>query len=74
MLVATDVVPVSWQGGGAHLLATVDVTGHATESARLRKALDQIRVAEEGAGIGFWDTFVKEKTLSVDSGWAHLIG
>ena len=74
VLVATDVVPVSWQGGGAHLLAAVDVTGHATESARLRKALDQIRVAEEGAGIGFWDTFVKEKTISVDSGWAHLIG
>ncbi|MDE4908446.1 PAS domain-containing protein [Methanogenium marinum] len=74
VLVATDVVPVSWQGGGARLLAAVDVTGHATESARLRRALDQIRVAEEGAGIGFWDSFVKENTLSVDSGWAHLIG
>ena len=74
VMVATDVVPVSWQGGGARLLTAVDVTGHATESALLRRALEQIRVAEEGAGIGFWDTFVKERTISVDSGWAHLIG
>ncbi|WP_165076287.1 PAS domain-containing protein, partial [Methanogenium sp. MK-MG] len=46
----------------------------ATESARLRRALEHIRVAEEGAGIGFWDAFVKGGALSVDSGWAHIIG
>ncbi|WFN34145.1 PAS domain S-box protein [Methanogenium sp. S4BF] len=74
VLVATDVVPVSWRGEGAHLLAAVDVTSQATESAELRRALEHIRVAEEGAGIGFWDSFVKGKTISVDSGWAHLIG
>ena len=74
MLVAIDVVPVSWQGEGARLLAAVDVTGHATESAQLRRALEHIRVAEEGAGIGFWDTFLKKKTISIDNGWAHLIG
>ena len=74
VLIAADAVPVSWHGGGAHLLAAVDVTGHATESARLRTALEHIEMAEEGAGIGFWDVFVKEKALSVDKGWAHLIG
>ncbi len=74
VLVATDVVPVSWRGGGARLLAAVDVTTHATESAQLRRALEHIRVAEEGAGIGFWHSFVKEKTISVDSSWGHLIG
>lgn len=74
VLIAADAVPVSWHGGGAHLLTAVDVTGHATESARLRTALEHIEMAEEGAGIGFWDVFVKEKALSVDKGWAHLIG
>ncbi|WAI02518.1 PAS domain-containing sensor histidine kinase [Methanogenium organophilum] len=74
VLDAADAVPVSWHGEGAHLLAAVDVTRHANESARLRSVLDHILVAEEGAGIGFWDTYLQENTLSVDSGWAHLIG
>lgn len=74
VLVAADAVPVSWQGEDARLFAAVDVTPHAHESARLRSALEHIQVAEEGAGIGFWDTYIGEKILSVDSGWAHLIG
>lgn len=74
VLMAADAVPVSWHGGGARLLAAVDVTGHATESARLRTALEHIEMAEEGAGIGFWDICVKGQSLSVDNGWAHLIG
>ena len=74
VLLAADEVPVSWRGEGARLLAAVDVTREARESARLRGALEHIRVAEEGAGIGFWDTYVREKRLSVDRGWARIIG
>lgn len=54
--------------------ATGDVTGDATASARLCMAREYIEIAEEGAGIGFWNILVKEKACSVDRGWAHLIG
>lgn len=74
ILDVADAVPVSWRGEGARLLAAVDVTRHANESARLRGALEHIQVAEEGAGIGFWDSYVRKKTTSVDSGWARIIG
>lgn len=74
VLFTSDEVPVSWRGEGARLLVAVNVTRHARESARLRGALEHILVAEEGAGIGFWDTYVQERDLSVDSGWAHIIG
>ena len=74
VLLAAGEVPVSWRGEGARLLAAVDVTLEARESARLRTALEQIRVAEEGVGIGFWDTYIRERKLSVDRGWARILG
>lgn len=74
VLLAAGEVPVSWRGEGARLLAAMDVTREARESARLRSAMEHIQVAEEGAGIGFWDTYIEEKRLSVDSGWARIIG
>ncbi|WP_460008184.1 PAS domain-containing sensor histidine kinase [Methanogenium cariaci] len=70
--------PISFSGAvqGVHAAVATDAVpvGHVAESIRLHRALEYIRVAEEGVGIGFWDSLVKERALSVDSGWAHIIG